>query len=126
MIALALSAISFGVAAYILVPPVFVVLGYMASQQIPAGYGNILAASIIPHGIIEIPMIVLATAAIFRLGSIVTKPPHNQTVGHAWLVAVGDTFKVGVGIILPGLILAALVEAYVTFPILHSVMQGLG
>jgi stage II sporulation protein M len=126
LIAFFLSAISFGVAAYILVPPVFVVLGYLASQMIPAGLGTVLAAAIIPHGVIEIPMTILATAAMFKLGSIVTKPPKNATVGHAWLVTLGSALKIGLGVVLPGLILAALLEAYVTFPILHAVMQGLG
>jgi stage II sporulation protein M len=101
------------------------VLGYLASQLIPAGYGAVFAAAVLPHGIVEIPMIILATAAVFRLGSIVTKPPQGQTVGHAWLVAIGDTLKIALGIILPGLLIAALLEAYVTFPVLQAVMQNL-
>ena len=126
LLAFGLSALSFGVAAYILVPPVFVILGYLASQMIPAGFGSVFAAAIVPHGIVEIPMIILATAAMFQLGSIVTKPPQGQTVGHAWLTMLGSTYKIALGVILPGLIIAALLEAYVTFPILQSVMQGLG
>jgi uncharacterized membrane protein SpoIIM required for sporulation len=126
LLAFVLAAVSFGVAAYIVVPPVFVVLGYLASQLFPAGYGTVFLAAVLPHGIVEISTIVLATAAVFRLGSIVTKPPRGQTVGHAWLVAFGDTLKIALGVILPGLLIAALLEAYVTFPILQSVMQGLG
>ncbi|MDQ7036188.1 MAG: stage II sporulation protein M [Anaerolineae bacterium] len=125
LLALVFAAISFGVATYIIVPSVFVILGYLASQLIPAGYSTLLVAAVIPHGIVEIPMIILGAAVAFRLGSIVTKPPKGQTVGHAWMIAWGDTIKIAVGVILPMLIIAALLETYVTFPILRSVMQSL-
>jgi len=122
LLAAFLSMFSFGVASYVLIPTVFVVLGYMTSQLVPVGFGDILAAAILPHGIVEIPVIILATATMFRLGSIITRPPKNQTVGHAWITAFADTVKMAVGVILPGLLLAAFLEAFVTVPIVQQVM----
>ncbi len=126
LIALALSIFSFGVMTYILVPFVFVVLGYLASQLIPAGYGALFAAAVLPHGIIEIPVILLATAAIFRAGAVVTKPSQDMTVGQTWLRAMGDVVKIGLGLILPGLILAAILESFVTLRVVASVAAGTG
>jgi uncharacterized membrane protein SpoIIM required for sporulation len=114
---------TFGVMALIVNPIVYLVLGYLLSQLIIGGQDlAIFAAALAPHGIVEIPMILLATAAAFHLGSVVTRPPRGTTVGHAWVVALGDTLKVTVGLILPGLVLAAIIEAYVTLPLVASVM----
>ena len=124
LLGLFLASISFGVAAYIIVPPVFVVLGYLTSQLVPAGYGVVLAVAILPHGIVEIPIVLIATAAIFRVGAIVTKPPAGQTVGDAWISALGGALKIGLGVILPGLILAALIESTLTISLVQAVFES--
>lgn len=121
--ALLLGTFSFGVAAYIIVPPVFVVFGYLASQLVPAGYGAILAAAILPHGIIEIPVVIIATAAIFRVGAVVTRPPKGQTVGHAWIMALGGALKLAIGFVIPGLLIAAFIESHITISIVKSVLE---
>jgi stage II sporulation protein M len=121
---LLLSLFSFGVMTYILTPPTYFILGYLLSQFVIAGLDlTLFVAGIVPHGIIEIPVITIAAAAIFRLGAIITRPPAGKTVGQAWLETFGDTLKIGVGVIIPGLILAAIVETFVTFPILQAVLN---
>lgn len=110
-----LSVFTFGVAALVLPPITFAVLGYLISQVMLAGYDPLLMASaILTHGVVEIPTIVLASAVALYLGAIVTRPPRGVTVGHAWLVAVGDAIKLGVGLVVPGLVIAALIEAFIT------------
>lgn len=121
--ATALSAISFGVAGYTLVPAVFVVMGYLGSQLIPAGYGTIFLAAVVPHGVVEVPIIVIATASMFRLGAIITRPPAGQTVGHGWITTLGSTIKILIGVVVPGLAVAALLEVYLTIPLLGAVLQ---
>lgn len=83
-----------------------------------------MLAAILPHGIIEIPVIVLATAAALRLGAVITRPPRGYTVGHAWTVAFGDTIKIALGLILPGLVLAALIEATITPAVVRAALGG--
>ena len=110
-----LGAFTFGSAALILTPAAYLVLGYILSQLVISGYNPaFMIPAILTHGIVEIPVIVLATAAALRLGAVVTRPPSGSTVGHAWIVALGDTIKIGVGLIVPGLIVAAIIEAYIT------------
>jgi uncharacterized membrane protein SpoIIM required for sporulation len=116
-----LSLISFGVAAYILVPPTIIFLGYFASQLIPAGYGAIFAAAFLPHGIIEIPTIIMAAAAMFQAGAVLTKPPKGKTVGQAWIEMLGGSIKLGLGVILPCLILAAFIESQITLGLVAAV-----
>ncbi|MBK8020357.1 MAG: ABC transporter permease subunit [Chloroflexi bacterium] len=110
-----LSIFSFGTAALILTPPVYVILGYIVAQLVASGYSPaFMVPAVLTHGIIEIPVIVLATAAALRLGAVVTRLPAGMTVGGALTQALGDTVKIGIGLILPGLILAAAIEAYIT------------
>ncbi|MFW5772615.1 MAG: stage II sporulation protein M [Phototrophicaceae bacterium] len=121
---LLLSVFTFGVAALVVPPLTFVVLGYMTGIiVISAGYDPLfMVAGILPHGIIELPVIALATAASLHVGIVVTRPPQGKTVGSVWAEAVGDVLKLAVGIIVPGLALAALIEAFITPQLVLSVL----
>jgi len=110
-----LAIFTFGAGALILTPAVYVILGYILSQIVLAGYNPaFMIPAILTHGIVEIPVIVLATAAGLRIGAVITRPPRGSTVGQAWIMALGDAIKIGLGVILPGLLIAGFLEAYVT------------
>ncbi len=123
--ALLLSLFTFGVAALILTPLTYLIIGYIAAQLAVSGYSpTILLSALLPHGIIEIPIIIVATAVAFRLGAVITRPPKGGTVGHAWTVALGDAIKIFLGLVLPGLLIAAVVEAFVTPAVVAAVLGG--
>ncbi len=110
-----LAMFTFGAGALILTPAVYVILGYVTCQIILAGYNpGFLIPAVFTHGVVEIPVIVLATAAALHLGAVITRPPRGQMVGQAWTTALADTIRIGLGIIVPGLLIAAVLEAYVT------------
>ncbi len=120
-----LSIFTFGVASLILTPAVYVILGYIFSEVMRAGYNpTFMIPAIFTHGIIEIPMIVLATAAALHLGAVITRPPRGSTVGAAWTTAFGDTIKLGIGVFTPGLLLAAVIEANITPLAIRLVLGG--
>ncbi|MBN1562608.1 MAG: stage II sporulation protein M, partial [Anaerolineae bacterium] len=81
-----LASFTFGVLALGLVMIPFGILGFILAQVAHADM-NVLpfVAAIVPHGIAEIPAILIAGAAALRLGSIVTRPPDDMTAGEAWL-----------------------------------------
>ncbi len=115
---------TFGIGALILTPAVYVILGYILSQIVLAGYNPLfMIPAVMTHGIVEIPVIVLATAAALRFGAAITHPPQGMSVGQAWTAALGDTLKIGLGVIVPGLLIAGVLEAYVT-P--HMILLALG
>lgn len=117
---------SFGSMAIVITPLVFFVVGFTFSQLVAAGIDpSFMIPALLTHGIIEVPVIVIATAMAFRLGAVVTRPPQGQTVGQALTNALGDTFKVWIGVILPGLVLAALIEAYLTPLVVRWFLVGL-
>jgi uncharacterized membrane protein SpoIIM required for sporulation/ABC-type transport system involved in multi-copper enzyme maturation permease subunit len=106
---------TFGVLALVLVAVPFGILGFVLGQVILAGLSPLpFILAVIPHGVLEVPAIVLAGAAALRLGSIVTRPPADMTASEAWLLAAADVVKIGVGLVLPLLVLAAILEVSLT------------
>lgn len=125
LLALILGMFTFGSLALIVTPAVYVILGYLFTQVAVAGYDpSFLLPAVLTHGVVEIPVIVLATAAALHLGAVITRPPRGVTVGHAWVVALADTIKIAVGILIPGLVAAALIEVYVTPAVVKLVLGG--
>lgn len=121
--ALILAMFSFGVGALILTPAAFIVWGYLTVQLAMAGYSPLVMwLAILPHGIIEIPVIIIATAAALRLGAVITRPPKGETVGQAWTNAFGDALKLFIGVVIPGLLIAAVIEALITPQIVAAVV----
>ncbi len=117
-----LAIFTFGIGGLI-AAPTFLLMGYVFSQILLAGYNPMLiAAAVLPHGVIELPMVTLASAAALRLGASFTRPPKGMTVGQSWIRALGDTVKILIGIVLPGLVIAALIEAFITPQIVLSVL----
>jgi len=121
---LILAVFSFGIFALVLPPITFAVLGYLFVQVLNAGFSPLtIIAGIAPHGIVEIPVIMITTAAALSLGAVVTRPPEGETVGRAWISTLGNTLKLIVGIVIPGLIIAAVLEAYLTPEIILLVLD---
>ncbi len=119
-----LAIFTFGVVALILVAVPFGLLGFILAQVTMAGLAPLpFMVAVIPHGVVEIPAIVLAGAAAVRLGSIVTHPPDGMTVGEAWLMAAADAAKIGVGLVLPLLLIAAVLEVALTPRVVELVLS---
>ena len=60
----------------------------------------------------------------FAIDAVVTKPPQGVTVGQAWLMTLGDTFKIALGLVIPGLLLAGFIEAFITPQVVVKVLGG--
>ena len=118
-----LGVFTFGVIGLVLVSVPFGILGFILGQVTMAGLSPLpFLLAVIPHGTLEIPAIVLAGAAALRLGSVVTRPPADLTASEAWLAAAADVVKVGVGLVLPLLVLAALLEVTLTPRVVEFVL----
>ena len=123
ILATVLATFTFGVLALILVMLPFGVLGFTLAQVTGSGLSPLpFFMAVIPHGIVEIPAILIAGAAALRLGSIVTRPPAGMTVGAAWLRALGDTLKIGLGVVLPMIVLAGVLEVSLTPRVVEFVL----
>jgi uncharacterized membrane protein SpoIIM required for sporulation len=82
-----------------------------------------LAGFILPHGIFEIPAAVLASAAVLQAGAILATPTPGKTVGEVWIMAIGEWTKIMVSVVIPLLLVAAGVEAWVTPRIAYGLFR---
>ncbi len=118
--------LSFGVLALIVMVLPILLIGFITATIASAGLSPFLflLAFVLPHGILEIPAIILAGAAIVRLGATLASPSPGRTIGEAWLVAMVDWAKVMVGLVIPLLLGAAIIEVLVTPRIVSWVFGG--
>ncbi|MCK5430114.1 MAG: hypothetical protein KAI94_11615, partial [Anaerolineales bacterium] len=58
--------------------------------------------------------IILAGAAVLRLGATLAAPASGRTIGETWLLSLSDWTKIMVGLVLPLLLGAAAIEIYIT------------
>lgn len=80
------------------------------------GYSPLLAfgAGILPHGVFELTAIFLATAAMLKVGAQLVTPQPDKSLGETILVSLADWSRIFIGIVLPLLAIAAVVEIYLT------------
>jgi uncharacterized membrane protein SpoIIM required for sporulation len=71
-------------------------------------------AMIVPHSIIEIPGAMIAVAGIIRGGAELITPNTAKTVGQSLIETVADWMKLFIGVVVPMLLLAAMIEAWFT------------
>jgi uncharacterized membrane protein SpoIIM required for sporulation len=63
---------------------------------------------------LEAPAAIIASAAALRLGMTFTQKHDTETTGEAFLKALADCFRLGIGVVFPLLIVAGFVEVYIT------------
>jgi uncharacterized membrane protein SpoIIM required for sporulation/ABC-type transport system involved in multi-copper enzyme maturation permease subunit len=115
VIASILAVFSFGILLVLILMVPTALVGYLVSQMVVAGMEPaVLWAALVPHSLLEIPAAILAGAVALRLGASIISPPPGKTVGEGWMAALADATRLWVVLILPVLVLAAVVEVYVT------------
>jgi len=123
---LLLAMFTFGVMGVIFSAASFGVLGFLLGQPALASLGaGTFIAAVLPHSIVEVPAALIAASAALRLGSIITRPPQGLGVWEAFLRALADAIKLFIGLVVPMLIVASLIEVYITPQIVQQVLAGL-
>ncbi|GIV65058.1 MAG: hypothetical protein KatS3mg046_318 [Bellilinea sp.] len=116
VIGLLLGLFSFGVLGTLPLFATLGLLGYftriMEINQLPAA--QIILSGVVPHGIVEVPAILLSTAAVLRIGFLLATPMKDKTVGEVFLMAIAGWMQVMVGLVVPLLLLAAVIESWIT------------
>jgi uncharacterized membrane protein SpoIIM required for sporulation len=116
LLASALGAFSLGILGILLFMAPVGIIGYIAGNMQLAGASNDLyvAALVIPHGLFEIPAIILAGAAILQLGLAAVSMPKGTSLGESWIGALANWARMFIGLVTPLLIIAAAVEVFIT------------
>jgi uncharacterized membrane protein SpoIIM required for sporulation/ABC-type transport system involved in multi-copper enzyme maturation permease subunit len=89
--------------------------GVMGAANL-VGFSPLLTfiAGVLPHGVFELTAIFLATAAMFKVGAQLVTPQTDKSLGEVLLLSLADWFRVFVGIVVPLLAIAAIIEVYIT------------
>jgi uncharacterized membrane protein SpoIIM required for sporulation len=74
----------------------------------------LLLAGVLPHGVFELSAVFLATAAMLKAGALLVTPQSDKSLGETLLISLADWFRVFVGLVVPLLAIAAVIEIYVT------------
>jgi uncharacterized membrane protein SpoIIM required for sporulation/ABC-type transport system involved in multi-copper enzyme maturation permease subunit len=126
LLALLLGIFSFGVVGVFPLMVTMCIAGYLLGilslNGIPAL--PLVTGLLLPHGIIEIPAAILATASVLDVGAVLATPTPGRTVGEVWLVALADWARVMVGVVIPLLVVASVIEVWITPRIALLVFGG--
>jgi len=125
-IALPLGVFSFGVLALLILMLPFTIIAYLAASAALAGHSPwlFLTALVLPHGVVEIPAILLSGAAILSLGATLTAPAHGKTLGEAFIERMARAAQVLVGLAMPLFLLAAFIEVFITPRVAVWLLRG--
>ena len=116
---------SFGVLGVMLLPVTPVFTGAVLAALKLNGYTPlpILLAGILPHGVFEIPALIISCAAVLHIGLTLVTPQTHRTLGEVLLEGVADWFKVMIGVVIPLLAIAAIIETYITPQLLCRALE---
>ncbi len=116
LVGMALGAFSLGILGMLPILATMGVLGFILGLLSLNGVSApaYFVGFILPHGLLEIPAAIIATAAVIKAGAILATPTPGKTVGEVWITSLGEWAKILVGVVVPLLFVAAAVEAWLT------------
>jgi uncharacterized membrane protein SpoIIM required for sporulation/ABC-type transport system involved in multi-copper enzyme maturation permease subunit len=79
-------------------------------------------AGVVPHGIFEIPALIIGSAIVLYMGAVIVTPQTGKSMGEVMIELFADWVKIFLGVVVPMLAVAAVIEAYVTPGLLINVM----
>jgi uncharacterized membrane protein SpoIIM required for sporulation len=74
----------------------------------------VFVVAILPHGLFELTAVTIATAAVLKVGAVLVTPQPDKSMGEVFLLSLADWFRVFIGLVVPLLAIAAVIEVYVT------------
>lgn len=84
---------------------------------------DIFLYGILPHGWAELSAIIFSTAAVMHIGLRLITPQRHANLGQTLLEGLADWLQIFLGLALPLLLMAALIETFITPILLLSVLK---
>ncbi|KAA3653650.1 MAG: hypothetical protein DWQ04_35095 [Chloroflexi bacterium] len=99
----------------------FVTMQFYLAGQNPFTF---MLATVVPHAVVELPALLIASAAGLRWHAVVIAPPPRQTLSEAFLQAAAEFTRLFVGVVIPLLFISAMIEGFVTPRIVVALYGG--
>jgi stage II sporulation protein M len=124
LVILGLGLFSFGVLSVFAFIANFALIGAVLGVLPSVGISPwlVFVSGILPHGIAELPSVILLSASALYMGLRLVTPVENRSIGETMIVTFADVIKILIAVCIPLLILAALIEANITPRILLAVL----
>ncbi|NWF62871.1 MAG: stage II sporulation protein M [Chloroflexi bacterium] len=74
----------------------------------------IFLAGVLPHGIFELPALLVGSAVVLYIGAALVTPQTGKSMSEVLIELMADWAKIFIGLVVPFLALAAVIEAYIT------------
>lgn len=100
-----------------LIGGLFALLELLGTNPLP-----IFLAGVAPHGIFEIPALMIGSAVVLYFGATLVTPQMGKSMGEVVIELLADWAKIFIGLVVPLLAIAAVIEAYITPSLLFQVM----
>lgn len=111
-----LGTFTFGVLTILMFMLPWGIIAFITAQFAAIGENPLvfLTATILPHAWVELPALLLVSAAALHWQATLIAPPGRRLIGELWLEASAYFFRLLVGFGVPLFLLAALLEGFVT------------
>jgi stage II sporulation protein M len=83
----------------------------------------VFSAGVLPHGVFEITVLVISSAAILHMGVMLVTPDPGRTLSQVLIESLASWFRIMTGFGIPLLVVAALVETYVTPQLIQNILK---
>jgi uncharacterized membrane protein SpoIIM required for sporulation/ABC-type transport system involved in multi-copper enzyme maturation permease subunit len=126
-IAILLGTFTLGVLGALILMLPMMIIGFFTSVVSMTGIPPliVLAAATLPHGILEIPALILSGAAILQIGAALVTPHQQQTIGESLVSSIADWVKITLALVLPLFLGAAFLEVFIS-PQIMVMLLGMG
>ena len=117
---------SFGVLGVLVLMAPIALIAYFAAGVQGSGHSALMfiTALVLPHGVFELPGMILAGAAILAMGKTMASPAKGKTISEAMLGALAQWARVMVGLVIPLALIAAVIEVFLTPRIAAFLLGG--
>jgi len=125
-IAAILGIFTLGVAGALILMLPMVIIGFVSGAASLTGLSEltVLAAFTLPHGILEIPAIILSGAAILQIGASLVTPKSRQSIGEGLVSSIADWAKITIALVIPLFLGAAFLEVFLTPQLMVRLLGG--
>jgi uncharacterized membrane protein SpoIIM required for sporulation/ABC-type transport system involved in multi-copper enzyme maturation permease subunit len=126
LIASALGIFTFSVGGVLILMLPLALIGFLAGTAGLVGINPAVftLAFTMPHGLLEVPAMILAGAAILQVGAAFVTPAQGMSIGESLLRALADWARVMLALVVPLFLGAALLETYVTPSVVMWLLGG--
>lgn len=125
-IAVVLGTFTLGVAGALILMLPMVIIGFFSGAAGLTGFNTltVLAAFTLPHGLLEIPAIILSGAAILHVGATLVTPYQRQSIGEGLMSSIADWVKITLALVIPLFLGAAILEVFVSPQLMVRLLGG--